>query len=76
MCMDTFQLNHPRPTNKRSPGPGPIRKNKWRKIADKWLKDKHVILHSDSDRAYKIKVRGVHHGSVVHQKKRVKARGV
>ncbi|CAE7765783.1 unnamed protein product [Symbiodinium necroappetens] len=33
----------PKPTNKRSPGPGPIRKNEWRKIADKWLKDKHVL---------------------------------
>ncbi|CAE7375364.1 unnamed protein product [Symbiodinium sp. CCMP2592] len=63
-------------TKKRSPGPGPIRKDEWRNIADKWLKDKQIILHTDSAKAYKQKVRGVHHGSVVHQKKRVKVGGV
>ncbi|CAE7762192.1 unnamed protein product [Symbiodinium sp. CCMP2592] len=61
-------------TKKRSPGPGPIRKDEWRTIADKWLKDKQIILHTDSAKAYKQKVRGVHHGSVIHQKKRIKVR--
>jgi len=34
-----------------------------------------MILHTDSARSYKAKVRGVLHDSVVHQKKRVKVRG-
>eukprot|EP00439_Symbiodinium_sp_Y106_P055259 s4255_g7.t1 len=63
-------------TKKRSLGPGPIRKDEWRTIADKWLKDKQIILDTDSAKAYKQKVRGVHHGSVVHQKKRIKVGGV
>ena len=61
----------PRPTKKRSPGPGPIRRDDWKKISDRWLKGKHVILHSDSARAYKLKIPGVVHGSVVHKKRRV-----
>ena len=60
-----------RPTKPRSPGPGPIKKYDWKPLADKWLKDKRVLLHTDSARAHNSKTRGVLHASVVHKKCRV-----
>eukprot|EP00435_Cladocopium_sp_Y103_P072187 s526_g39.t1 len=54
---------------------GAIRKVDWKPLEDRLLKDRQVILHTDSARSYKAKVRGVLHDSVVHQKKRVKVRG-
>ena len=65
----------PPPTTCRAPGPGAIRKVDCKPIAEKWLKDRKVILHTDSARSYKAKVPGVLHDSVVHQKKHVKVKG-
>ena len=65
----------PPPTTCRAPGPGAIRKVEWQPIAEKWLKNKQVVLHTDSARSYKAKVPGVVHDNVVHQKKRVKVGG-
>ena len=66
---------HPILTKLRAPGPGPIRKRDWKPIAKKHLEGRNVILHSDGARAYKMKVKGVIHDSVVHKKKRVTING-
>ncbi|CAE7495796.1 unnamed protein product, partial [Symbiodinium sp. KB8] len=59
----------------------PERNMKWEQdgrcnIANKWLDDKQIILHTDSAKASKQKVRGMHPGSIIHQKIRIKAGGV
>ena len=41
-------------------------------VAQKWLKNRRVILHSDSARSYRSKVDGMLHDAVVHKKRRVK----
>lgn len=65
----------PRLTSKRAPGPGPISRRDWTPIAQKRLAGRNVILHTDGAKAYKLKVPGVIHDNVVHQKKRVKMNG-
>jgi hypothetical protein len=65
----------PKKSVKRCPGPGPIRKVEWKKFAEKHLKNRKVILHTDGAKAYKLKVDGVLHDNVVHQKKQVLVRG-
>ena len=65
----------PQITKRRAPGPGAIRKAEWKPIANRWLQDTCVILHSDSARSYKSKISGVLHDAVVHQKKKVKING-
>ena len=62
-------------TKPRAPGPGPIRKRDWEPIANRHLKGKRVVLHTDGARAYKMKVEGVLHDNVVHAKKRVVVNG-
>ncbi|OLQ06709.1 putative E3 ubiquitin-protein ligase HERC1 [Symbiodinium microadriaticum] len=57
--------------HKRAPGPGAVRKQDWVKIASKWPKHRSTILHTDSARSYRTKIRGVVHDAVVHQKKKV-----
>lgn len=57
-------------SKKRGPGPGPIRKRDWAPIAKRKLQDRQVVLHTDGARAYKIKVPGVIHYNLVHQKRR------
>ncbi|CAE7400836.1 unnamed protein product [Symbiodinium microadriaticum] len=57
------------------PRPGAVRKENWAKIASKWLKDRSIILHTDSARSYRTKIRGVLHDAVVHQKKKKVLRG-
>ena len=42
------------------------------KLANKYLKNRKVVLHTDKAKAYKIRVEGVLHDSVRHCKKRVK----
>ena len=59
----------------RAPGPGAIRKVEWTPIANKLLRDKNVILHTDAAKSYKVKVSGVLHDKVVRSKKRVKKNG-
>ena len=49
----------PQITKRRAPGPGAIRKAEWKPIANRWLQDTCVILHSDSARSYKSKISGV-----------------
>ena len=65
----------PKLTAKRAPGPGPIRLKDWKKVADKFLRRREVILHTDGARADKLKIPGVIHDHVVHKKKRVKING-
>ena len=48
----------PKLTVKRAPGPGAIRKTEWNTIANEFLLDRKVILHTDSAKSYKAKVRG------------------
>ena len=50
-----------RRTKKKSTGPGPLLKKVWKPIADKWLKNRRVILFTNSAKAYKYKVPGVKH---------------
>ena len=64
-----FRLTPPQ-TKARAPGPGPIRKEEWQKIAHRVLRDRHVVLHTDGARAYKLKISGVEHCHVVHKKKK------
>jgi hypothetical protein len=66
---------NPKKSVKRCPGPGPIRKVEWKKFAEKHLKGRKVILHTDGAKAYRIKVDGVLHDNVVHQKKLVVVKG-
>lgn len=72
LCL--FRLK-PKDTNKRAPGPGPIRRRDWKPIADKFLKSRQVILHTDGARAYKMNIRGIAHYNVVHKKKKILQNG-
>jgi hypothetical protein len=63
-------------TVRRARGPGAVRKVEWQPLAQHWLKHRKVILHTDSAKSYKVKVEGVPHDRVIHQKKRVKCKGV
>ena len=62
-------------TDKRSPGPGAIKKVDWAAAAETHIAGRHVVLHTDGAKSYKVKVDGVLHDSVRHCKKRVKVRG-
>ena len=66
---------NPAITVPRAPGPGAMRKIDWKPIANKWLKNRSVVLHSDSARSYRMKIPGVVHDAVTHKKKRVKRGG-
>ena len=72
LCL--FRLK-PKDTNKRVPGPGPIRRRDWKPIADKFFKSRQVILHTDGARAYKMNIRGIAHYNVVHKKKKILQNG-
>ena len=73
----TLVLSRLRPslTVRQAPGPGPITKLDWAPLGKKWLENRQVIFHTDSAKAYKLKLQGVVHDSVVHQKKRIKKQG-
>lgn len=62
-------------TVRRAPGPGPITKHDWTPLGQKHLAGKNIIFHTDSARAYKMKLPDVLHHSVVRKKKRVKTDG-
>ena len=62
-------------TAKRAPGPGAIKKIDWKPLADRYLRKRHIILHTDRAKSYAMKVDGVKHDSVRHCKKRVKRGG-
>eukprot|EP00971_Amphidinium_carterae_P117871 2335026-Amphidinium_carterae.1 len=63
-------------TPKRAPGPGPLTLVMWRKVAVDYLVGTNAILHTDSAKAYGLKVEGLPdevmpRTSVVHQVKKV-----
>eukprot|EP00971_Amphidinium_carterae_P048871 963149-Amphidinium_carterae.1 len=62
-------------TKPRAPGPGAIKKIDYKPLADHCLKNRHVVLHTDAARSYKLRVPGVVHVSVRHCKKRMKIGG-
>eukprot|EP00438_Fugacium_kawagutii_P027549 Skav207068 [mRNA] locus=scaffold1909:117809:118993:- [translate_table: standard] len=74
---ETLVLERLKPvrTDARAPGPGAVRKVEWRPLADRWLKNRQVVLHTDSAKSYRLRVAGVLHDRVIHCKKRVKVRG-
>jgi hypothetical protein len=45
-------------------------------LAEKWLKNKQLVLHTDAAKSYRMKLPGIIHDNVVHCKKRVKVKGV
>ncbi|CAK0831513.1 unnamed protein product, partial [Prorocentrum cordatum] len=63
------------PTVKRAPGPGAIRKVDWAPLANRYLKGRRIILHTDRAKSYAMRVEGVLHDSVRHCKKRAKKNG-
>ncbi|CAK0872032.1 unnamed protein product [Prorocentrum cordatum] len=63
------------PTVKRAPGPGAIRKVDWAPLANRYLKGRRIILHTDRAKSYAMRVEGVLHDSVRHCKKRVNKNG-
>lgn len=65
----------PAKTKARAPGPGAMRKRDWKPIADRFLKNRRVVLHTDGARAYKMKIPGVIHDNVVHKKKKTLIKG-
>ncbi|CAE7430137.1 unnamed protein product [Symbiodinium microadriaticum] len=65
----------PKVTVKRAPGPGAIRRIEGKQIGTKLLKDRNVVLHTDSAKSYKLVIPGVIHDRVVHCRKRVKKNG-
>eukprot|EP00971_Amphidinium_carterae_P257636 5114106-Amphidinium_carterae.1 len=58
-----------RKTRERAPGPGPIRKKEWGEIAEIALQPltEPIIMHTDSAKAYNLKIFNVHHTRVIHQ---------
>ena len=62
----------PNRTKVRAPGPGAMRKRDWKPIANRFLKNRQVILHTDGARAYTMKVPSVIHDNVVHRRKLIK----
>ena len=66
---------NPKMSEPRAPGPGAIRKVEWAPLANKWLKDKNIILHTDAAKSYKLKLSGIVHHQVIHCKKKMKVNG-
>ena len=66
---------NPKMSEPRAPGPGAIRKVEWAPLANKWLKDKNIILHTDAAKSYKLKLSGIVHDQVIHCKKKMKVNG-
>ena len=62
-------------TERRSPGPGAIKKVDWEPIAQKYLRNRKIVLHTDRAKSYTSKVQDMVHDSVRHCKKRVKVHG-
>ena len=68
-----FRLN-PIKTKKRSPGPGPFRSGDWKHIAERMLKNRQIILHTDGADPTNLPYLGSH-DNVVHKRKKVQVRG-
>ena len=60
---------NPAMTVARAPRPGAIRKVDWKPLALKHLANKHIILHTDSARSYRMNIAGAVHDAVVHKKR-------
>ena len=58
----------PPTTEKRAPGPGPIRKVERQPLCKKYLEGHNIIFHTE-------RLEGVKHDNVVHCKKRVRVNG-
>ena len=65
----------PKRTPTRAPGPGPMRAADWKPFAERHLKNRSVILHTDGAKAYTLKVEGMLHDHVVHKVQRLKKDG-
>ena len=63
---------NPKRTAVRAPGPGAIRTADWEPFATKRLRNRQVCLHTDGAKGYCLKVEGMLHDHVVHQKKLLK----
>ena len=63
-------------TAARAPGPGPISPAVWQPIASRCLEHGNLVMHTDSARAYKAPIAGVHHTTVIHQLKKIEGRWV
>ena len=63
-------------TNTRAPGPGAIKKRDWAPLANRLLRNRRIVLHTDSARSYRgTTVEGMIHDYVIHSKKRIKVNG-
>ena len=67
---------NPKKTGVRAPGPGAIRKQEWKSLAQKYLMNRNVILHTDGAKSYRQYIAGMLHDWAVHQKKLVVKHGV
>ena len=67
---------NPKKTGVRAPGPGAIRKQEWTVLANRHLKNRNVILHTDGAKSYRQRIEGMLHDWAVHQKKLVVLGGV
>ncbi|CAE8680848.1 unnamed protein product [Polarella glacialis] len=65
----------PKKTKQRATGPGPMRSADWLPTAEKELKNRNVVLHTDGARAYQLNVDGMLHDHVVHMKKKLVVNG-
>ena len=72
--LKLFKLK-PAMTKRRAPGPGAIRKQELQPIGKRHLSNKKVILHTDSAKAYQLKIPEVIHCHVVLKKKKGKVNG-
>lgn len=70
-----WRLN-PMTTSTRAPGPGAMRTTDWQAKAERHMKNRNCVLHTDGARAYKLKVEGMLHDHVVHRKTQLKRNGV
>ena len=61
----------PKRTQLRAPGPGAMRTADWEPTANRHLKDRHVILHTDGAQAYNLEVDGALHDHVAHKRKKL-----
>ena len=60
LTPSSCKLN-PKLSKPNSPGPGAIQSTDWAPIANKHLKNRAVVLHTDGARAYNLKVEGLLH---------------
>ena len=67
---DMMQRGHPsslvlhqfptKTTSRRSPGPGPIDMKTWQQFAERCIRGKQMVIHTDSARPYRTTSSGMH----------------